>query len=141
MLPQLDFSTYPTQIFWVVLVFSVLCAVLYKVLPRIIGVLEKEEACRDSTIAHAGECRKRAEGLNRKYDLAYSDIEKNSRIWLDEQMNFARNAHRKSMDELRDASRSAVIKNSANIIRKSDALLSDFLNDTNFAGVEDNANS
>ena len=73
-LPQLDFSTFPNQIFWLVVTLVVIYLILSKVaLPRIAGVLSERQGTITNDIAAAEELKLKAEEAERAYDKALAD--------------------------------------------------------------------
>ncbi len=70
-LPQLDFATFPNQIFWLVLALIVVFFIVSKVvLPRIGGVLEERHSVISDYIAQAGDFKKQAEVAEADYEAA-----------------------------------------------------------------------
>jgi len=70
-MPQLDFSTYPNQIFWLVLALIVVFFIVSKViLPRIGGVLEERHSVISDYISQAGDFKKQAEQAEADYEAA-----------------------------------------------------------------------
>ena len=73
-LPQLDFSTFPNQIFWLVVTLVVIYMILSRVaLPRIAGVLSERQGTITNDIAAAEELKLKAEEAERAYDKALAD--------------------------------------------------------------------
>lgn len=73
-LPQLDFSTFPNQIFWLVLTLVAIYLILTKVaLPRIAGVLSDRQGTITNDIATAEELKLKAEEAEAAYDKALAD--------------------------------------------------------------------
>lgn len=73
-LPQLDFSTWPTQIFWLVVSFA-LAYVLMKrlVTPRIASVLEERHSRLESDMQMARQATDDAENLRQSFEKTISD--------------------------------------------------------------------
>ncbi|MBL1438272.1 MAG: F0F1 ATP synthase subunit B' [Rhodobacteraceae bacterium] len=70
-LPQLDFSTFPNQIFWLVLSLVVVYIIVSKViLPRIGGVLEERHSVISDYISQAADFKKQAEEAEADYEAA-----------------------------------------------------------------------
>ncbi len=70
-MPQLDFATFPNQIFWLVLALIVLYFIVAKViLPRIGGVLEERHAMISDYLAQASDFKKQAEEAEAEYETA-----------------------------------------------------------------------
>ena len=73
-MPQLDFSTYPNQIFWLLVTLVVIYFVLSRVaLPRIAGVLAERTGTITNDLAVAEELKSRAEEAEAAYEKALSD--------------------------------------------------------------------
>ncbi|MEM9436159.1 MAG: F0F1 ATP synthase subunit B' [Pseudomonadota bacterium] len=73
-MPQLDFSTYPNQIFWLVVTLVVIYFVLSRVaLPRIGGVLAERSGTITNDLAAAEELKNRAEEAEAAYEKALAD--------------------------------------------------------------------
>lgn len=73
-LPQLDAHTYPTQIFWLVVTFVILYAIMSKVaLPRIAEVLEERQERIADDIETAERLRSEAAAVQAEYEKALAD--------------------------------------------------------------------
>ena len=73
-MPQLDFSTFGNQIFWLVVTLVVIYFVLSKVaLPRIASVLAERQGTITNDIAAAEELKVRAAEAEAAYDKALAD--------------------------------------------------------------------
>ncbi|KAG1713825.1 ATP synthase subunit b 2 [Nymphon striatum] len=73
-MPQLDFSTFPNQIFWLVVTLLVIYFILSRVaLPRIGAVLSERQGTITNDIAAAEELKQRAEEAEAAYDKALVD--------------------------------------------------------------------
>ncbi|MEM8590906.1 MAG: F0F1 ATP synthase subunit B' [Pseudomonadota bacterium] len=73
-MPQLDFSTFPNQIFWLVVTLLVIYFILSRVaLPRIGGVLAERAGTITNDLAAAEELKSRAEAAEAAYDKALAD--------------------------------------------------------------------
>ncbi len=76
-MPQLDYSVFPSQIFWLIIVFSLIYLFVHFVfMPRISGVINKREAQIDNSINEAEEAKHKAEELRQEYN---EEMEKASR--------------------------------------------------------------
>ncbi len=70
-MPQLDPSTFPTQLFWLAVVFVVLLILMARVgLPRVREVVETRAAKIDGDLAAASDARGRSEALLADYEKA-----------------------------------------------------------------------
>ena len=73
-MPQLDFSTFANQIFWLVVTLVVIYLVLSKVaLPRIASVLAERQGTITNDIAAAEELKHKAAEAEKAYDKALAD--------------------------------------------------------------------
>jgi F-type H+-transporting ATPase subunit b len=73
-LPQLDFSTFPNQIFWLVVTLVAIYLILTRVaLPRISSVLAERAGTITNDIATAEELKLRAEEAEAAYNQALAD--------------------------------------------------------------------
>lgn len=69
--PQLDFTTYPSQIFWLVVTFASMYLVMHCVaLPRVGKVLDERKGIRDGDLLEAEKMGDAAERLKMEYDAA-----------------------------------------------------------------------
>ncbi|WP_343081872.1 F0F1 ATP synthase subunit B' [Ostreiculturibacter nitratireducens] len=73
-MPQLDFATFPNQIFWLVVTLVVIYFVLSRIaLPRIAGVLAERQSTITNDIAAAEELKLKAEEAEKAYNQAIAD--------------------------------------------------------------------
>lgn len=73
-MPQLDFSTFPNQIFWLVVSLVVIYFVLSRVaLPRIGAVIEDRQNAIANDIEQAAEFRRKAEEAEAAYNAALAE--------------------------------------------------------------------
>lgn len=73
-MPQLDFSTFPNQIFWLIVTLAVLYWVLSKIaLPRIAAVLSDRQGAITGDLMAAEEFKMKAKEAEAAYDKALAD--------------------------------------------------------------------
>lgn len=73
-MPQLDFSTFPNQIFWLLVSLVVIYLILTRIaLPRIGAVLAERQGTITNDVAAAEELRQRASEAEAAYDKALAD--------------------------------------------------------------------
>ena len=73
-MPQLDFATFPTQIFWLCITFLVLYLVMWKVvIPRISGVLEERQSRVENDLERAEKLQLEATSVLAAYEESISD--------------------------------------------------------------------
>ena len=95
-MPQLDFSTFPNQIFWLVVALIVIYLILSRVaLPRISGILADRQGTITNDIAAAEELKAKAEEAEKAYEQALVDARAEANKIIAE----ARDAIQKDLDK------------------------------------------
>jgi len=78
-MPQLDTSTFSSQLFWLGISFCILyCILAYFIVPKISGVLENRETMREQNINTASTYREQAEGLLLEYEKLLAQTRKDA---------------------------------------------------------------
>ena len=73
-MPQLDFATFPTQIFWLCITFLLLYLVMWKVvIPRISGVLEERQSRVENDLERAEQLQLEAASILAAYEESISN--------------------------------------------------------------------
>ena len=73
-MPQLDFATFPTQIFWLCVTFLLLYLVMWKVvIPRISGVLEERQSRVENDLERAEQLQLEATSVLAAYEESISN--------------------------------------------------------------------
>ena len=73
-MPQLDFATFPTQIFWLCITFLLLYLVMWKVvIPRISGVLEERQSRVENDLERAEQLQLEATSVLAAYEDSISN--------------------------------------------------------------------
>ena len=73
-MPQLDFATFPTQIFWLCITFLLLYLVMWKVvIPRISGVLEERQSRVENDLERAEQLQLEAASVLTAYEESISN--------------------------------------------------------------------
>ncbi|MGA0347039.1 MAG: F0F1 ATP synthase subunit B' [Alphaproteobacteria bacterium] len=73
-MPQLDFATFPTQLFWLCITFLLLYLVMWKVvIPRISGVLEERQSRVENDLERAEQLQLEAESVLAAYEESISN--------------------------------------------------------------------
>ena len=73
-MPQLDFATFPTQIFWLFITFLLLYLVMWKVvIPRISGVLEERQSRVENDLERAEQLQLEATSVLAAYEESISN--------------------------------------------------------------------
>lgn len=77
--PPLDTSTFPSQLFWLVIFFALLYLLMSKVaLPRLAGILENRAGKIESDIAKAQALKDETENAIKSYEKALADARANA---------------------------------------------------------------
>lgn len=80
-MPQLDVSTYPSQLFWLVVCFLALYFLLsYVALPKIEGVLKKREETLEEKINIASTYREEAENILADYEKKLEEARQEAQV-------------------------------------------------------------
>ncbi len=73
-LPQLDFTTWPTQIFWLVVTFALAYVLMWRVVtPRIASVLEERHTRLDDDMQRAKQAADEAETMRLSFEQTLAD--------------------------------------------------------------------
>lgn len=73
-LPQLDFTTWPTQIFWLVVTFALAYVLMWRVVtPRIASVLEERHSRLDDDMQRAKQAADEAEAMRISFEKTLAD--------------------------------------------------------------------
>lgn len=84
-LPQLDFSTWPSQIFWLVVTLAVLFFIMKRIaLPRIEETIEERDATITRDLDKASDLNGRAEEVEASYQKALADARDEARRAMEE---------------------------------------------------------
>ena len=84
-MPQLDFSTFPNQIFWLVVTLVAIYLILTRIaLPRIGGTLAERSGTISNDLAAAEDLKARAGEAEKAYDKALADARAEARRISDE---------------------------------------------------------
>ncbi len=76
-MPQLDFTTFPSQIFWLVVSLVALYYILSRVaLPRIAGVIEERHDAIEDDLDRAAEFKRRAAEAEAAYEAALAEAKR-----------------------------------------------------------------
>lgn len=76
-MPQLDFSTYPSQIFWLIVALTALYFILSRVaLPRISGAIEERHDTIEDDLERAAEYKRRAHEAELAYEKALAEAKR-----------------------------------------------------------------
>lgn len=76
-MPQLDFATFPSQIFWLIVALVALYFILSRVaLPRIAGVIEERHDAIEDDLDRAADFKRRAGDAEKAYDAALAEAKR-----------------------------------------------------------------
>jgi F0F1-type ATP synthase, subunit b len=76
-MPQLDFATFPSQIFWLIVALVALYYILSRVaLPRIAGVIEERHDAIEDDLDRAAEFKRRAAEAEAAYEKALAEAKR-----------------------------------------------------------------
>lgn len=83
--PPFDHTTFPSQIFWLVVTFAFLFTVLWKVAgPRINGAITSRRGAINGAIAEASKAREQAEAAQAGYETALGNARKRANALAEE---------------------------------------------------------
>jgi F-type H+-transporting ATPase subunit b len=86
-MPQLDFSTFASQIFWLVAIFAVLYVLMARVgLPRVGAMIEQRQARIEGDLERAAQMKAEAEAVMAAYERALADARAQAQATLKEAM-------------------------------------------------------
>jgi F-type H+-transporting ATPase subunit b len=84
-MPQLDVSTFPSQVFWLVVTFAVLYVLMAKLaLPRIEAAVEGRRTRIEGDLDRAGRMKTEAEAVIAAYEKALSDARHQAQLTMKE---------------------------------------------------------
>ena len=84
-MPQLDLSTFPSQIFWLAVFFVVLYLLMAKLaMPRIERVIEERRRRIDTDLDKAGQMKTEAEAVIAAYEKALADARHQAQLTMKE---------------------------------------------------------
>jgi len=102
-MPQLDFTTYSSQIFWFVVCFSILYITLSKViLPRIAAILEERNNLIQGDLGVAKDLDEKIQQLNSKNDQLRKEANASYNKRIDEVVKDAALNRQKLIDEMKE---------------------------------------
>ena len=84
-MPQLDFLTYPGQIFWLVVSFFLIYFLMsFSVLPKIRGVLQNRKFRKENDLEKAKEYKREAEAILDEYETLLGETKKKAKARIEE---------------------------------------------------------
>jgi F-type H+-transporting ATPase subunit b len=86
-MPQLDFSTFPSQIFWLAVIFVLLYLLMARVaLPRVSAMIDARKARIEGDLERAGQMKAEAEAVMAAYERSLADARAQAQATLKEAM-------------------------------------------------------
>jgi F-type H+-transporting ATPase subunit b len=80
-MPQLDFATFPSQIFWLIVALVALYFVISRVaLPKITGAIEERHDAIEDDLERAAEFKRRAQQAEQAYEAALAEAKRKAQI-------------------------------------------------------------
>lgn len=101
--PQLDFSTYPSQIFW--LIACALCLFFFVknvFLPRVVFVLEGRDRRIQGDLAKAQEVRAQAQQVKESYEVSLLESKREARLRAEGEVLAYKTQHERRLNSLRE---------------------------------------
>lgn len=84
-MPQLDVTTFPSQIFWLIVTFAVLYALMAKVaLPKVQNVVEERRRRVETDLEKAAQMKAEAEAVIAAYEKALADARHQAQLTMKE---------------------------------------------------------
>jgi F-type H+-transporting ATPase subunit b len=76
-MPQLDFTTFPSQIFWLIVALVALYLIMSRVaLPKITGAIEERHDAIEDDLERAAEFKRRAQQAEQAYEAALAEAKR-----------------------------------------------------------------
>ena len=83
-MPQLDFSVFPSQFFWLVITFTAMFLIMYKfIIPKTAEMINLRRQKIDSDLEKAAEIKKKVEQTLNKYNKALADASAKANVSLE----------------------------------------------------------
>ncbi|HKX09719.1 MAG TPA: F0F1 ATP synthase subunit B' [Stellaceae bacterium] len=87
-MPQLDFSTFPSQVFWLAVIFLLLYLLMARVgLPRVASMIDARKARIEGDLERAGQMKAEAEAVMAAYERSLADARAQAQATLKEAMD------------------------------------------------------
>ncbi len=114
-MPQLDFLTYPSQIFWCLLVFSVLYVVICFSARSIKSTIERREEILQEKIAHARDVECQIEKMTKDYEKKIGEAESEAESVLNSVIHDMNLEKTKKLDEVKNRFNDQVVRSDRGI--------------------------
>lgn len=125
-LPQLDFSSYPTQIFWLVIIFSLMYAVMsMKALPTISSTIDNRKNLIEADLKSAEDMHEKAQNVQGDYETSLQSARDKSATQLHEVENEMKEQLNARLAEFQKRSEESILQAEANINTAKTQALSD----------------
>ena len=123
-MPQLDISTYTSQVAWLVFAFVLLLIVMWKaIVPRISGALEARQRRMDENLERAAALRKEAETVLEAYEKAQAQARSQAQAAVAEASAKAAGEAARRHAELAETLTKRIAESEAAIVRAKDQAL------------------
>lgn len=87
-MPQLDFSTFPSQVFWLAVIFLLLYLLMARVgLPRVAAMIDARKARIEGDLERAAQMKAEAEAVMAAYERSLADARAQAQATLKEAMD------------------------------------------------------
>lgn len=87
-MPQLDFSTFPSQLFWLAVIFVLLYLLMARLaLPRVAAMIDARKARIDGNLERAAQMKAEAEAVMAAYERSLADARAQAQATLKEAMD------------------------------------------------------
>jgi F-type H+-transporting ATPase subunit b len=87
-MPQLDFSTFPSQLFWLAVIFALLYVLMSRVaLPRVNAMIAARQARIEGDLEQAAQMKAEAEAVMSAYERALADARAHAQAVIKEAMD------------------------------------------------------
>jgi len=87
-MPQLDFSTFPSQVFWLAVIFVLLYLLMARLaLPRVAAMIDARKVRIDGDLERAGQMKAEAEAVMAAYERSLADARAQAQATLKEAMS------------------------------------------------------
>ena len=123
-MPQLEITTYPSQIFWLVVSFLILYLIMSRIIiPRISSVIKSRESEIKNNIQIAEQMYKDTEIINNEYEITKKKIESEARSIINHLKETTNKKITKSTELLKKRLEQKLEKNEQEIINKKKKVL------------------
>lgn len=127
-LPQLNIGTYPSQIFWLMVMFAVLYVAFSKsILPSIGGVVNARDSMIKGNLDAAQDLKKQAEDIQASYEKSLDQARANAVQAVQDVENAAKKKAADQIDEFRRKADGAMKSAEENVLHAKDKAMGDMM--------------